>query len=311
MGTAKVDVAKVQLGNSLKTYRPETSVGLRVYGHRISYTNDQVASCKDIELIAPVEPGYQGEIASWLLGYQALGMTPIASTLQQAVTDFTAGPLQMNSVVLISDGMETCGGDPCALVGQLEAQQVRFTLHVIGLNVDDPTRQQLNCAAQAGGGIYQDVRSSQELKTALDNVQQRVVQEGASRLVPTVAPTLALTHPSPGIGSTQISKIDGMKLMYVPVGIFQMGSESELDSEKPVHNVYLDAYWIDQTEVTNGKYSQCVAAGMCTGPYYNYSITRSSYYGNSNFANHPVINVDWSQAKGILYVGRAQTAYGG
>ena len=149
-GESKLDAAKVQLGNSIKTYRPETSVGLRVYGDHVPDASQPAESCKDIQLIAPVEPGYQGEIASWLLGYHAFGMTPIASALQQAAADFTTGPLRTNSVVLISDGMETCGGDPCALVKQMEAQQVRFTLHVVGLNVDDPARQQLNCAAQAG-----------------------------------------------------------------------------------------------------------------------------------------------------------------
>ena len=206
-GESKLDAAKVQLGNSIKTYRPETSVGLRVYGDHVPDASQPAESCKDIQLIAPVEPGYQGEIASWLLGYHAFGMTPIASALQQAAADFTTGPLRTNSVVLISDGMETCGGDPCALVKQMEAQQVRFTLHVVGLNVDDPARQQLNCAAQAGGGVYQDAHSAQELKNALDNVQQQIIRATPVPPIPppavvpiqlpTKIPTLVLPSSTP------------------------------------------------------------------------------------------------------------------
>ena len=220
-GVRKVDAAKVQLGNSLKTYRPETGVGLRVYGGRIPYANQQEASCRDIELIAPVEPGYQGEIARWLMDYQALGMTPIAGALQQAAADFTYGPPRTNSVVLISDGMETCGGDPCALVKQLEAQQIRFTLHVIGLNVDAATRQQLSCVAQAGGGLYQDAHSTGELKTALDNVEQQVVRENVAVLAPTLTPP-----PSPApVPSSTFTPIAPSQTPVAPsptpVGIFQ------------------------------------------------------------------------------------------
>ena len=96
-------------------------------------------------------------------------------------------------------------------------------------------------------------------------------------------------------GDIKTRESDGMVMVYVPTEEFQMGS-TDHDNEQPIHVVYLDAYWIDQTEVTNGMYATCVAAGACTKPRESKSFTRSSYYGNATYDNYPVIFVNWHQA---------------
>lgn len=111
-----------------------------------------------------------------------------------------------------------------------------------------------------------------------------------------ITPTIAFT-PTPGIGSTLISEKDGMTLVFVPAGEFTMGSENGDSDERPVHQVFLDSYWIDQTEVTNAMYAKCVEDNQCTPPSNEGSYTRSSYYGNSQFDNYPVIYVSWNDAK--------------
>lgn len=111
----------------------------------------------------------------------------------------------------------------------------------------------------------------------------------------TFFPTLTAT-PALGIGSTMISPRDGMTMMYVPEGGFLMGSEGGDSDESPVHTVYLDAYWIDQTEVTNAQYQQCVEDGACSLPDETGSYSRNNYYGNSAYADYPVIDVNWNQA---------------
>jgi eukaryotic-like serine/threonine-protein kinase len=68
------------------------------------------------------------------------------------------------------------------------------------------------------------------------------------------------------------------------------------EDEQPQHLVDLDAFWIDQTEVTNGEYAMCVADGACIQPKEVFSLTRSNYYGSSQYANYPVIFVGWNQA---------------
>ncbi len=117
-----------------------------------------------------------------------------------------------------------------------------------------------------------------------------------SLVLPTPATLTPAVLPTPGIGSTMYSKNDGTTLFYVPTGEFAMGSENGEPNEKPVHAVYLDAFWIDPTEVTNKKYSLCVKAGACIEPLYKSSASRASYYGNSEFDNYPVVYVDWNMA---------------
>ena len=100
----------------------------------------------------------------------------------------------------------------------------------------------------------------------------------------------------PGIGSTRTRKIDGMVEVYVPAGEFMMGSNSGDSDESPVHKVTLDAFWIDQTEVTNAMYQQCMDAGICSEPQETSSVTHDSYFDNPNFADYPVVYVTWYDA---------------
>ena len=117
---------------------------------------------------------------------------------------------------------------------------------------------------------------------------------------PTSQPT-NMPPADPVVGSTWTQTIDGMILLYVPAGEFLMGSTdadtSASSDEKPQHTVTLDAYWIDQTEVTNAQYAKCVADnGACKKPTNKSSYTPSSHYGNSEFDNYPVVSVDWNMA---------------
>jgi formylglycine-generating enzyme required for sulfatase activity len=109
--------------------------------------------------------------------------------------------------------------------------------------------------------------------------------------------------------------MDGMVMVYVPEGEFEMGMNEEdalveceerntncenklhWTMEEPVHTVYLDAFWIDQTEVTNAMYAKCVTAGVCDLPEEKKSEDRSNYYNNRKYADYPVIYVSWNDAQ--------------
>jgi len=126
-----------------------------------------------------------------------------------------------------------------------------------------------------------------------------VITKTSTQKPPTPTPTATqtVTPNTLGFGSTQISQVDGMPMVFVPAGEFSMGSDDNGETEKPVHTVYLDDYWIDQTEITNAQYAKCVNAGGCTAPSKTSSYSRDSYYGNSQYDDYPVLWVDWNQAR--------------
>jgi len=125
-----------------------------------------------------------------------------------------------------------------------------------------------------------------------------------SGLTPTQAPTpvplptatvaLVLSTSAQAAVTTRIADKDGMIMVYVPAGEFLMGSTDldsmALDGEKPQHLVYLDAFWIDRTEVTNAQYNKCVSAEACSA---------SSYADDSRFNgdDQPVVGMDWNDAQ--------------
>lgn len=97
-------------------------------------------------------------------------------------------------------------------------------------------------------------------------------------------------------GQYKASEKDGMLQVCVPAGEFSMGSADGPADQRPIHAVNLSAYWMDQTEVSNEQYAQCVADGDCKRPGFSSSYTRTSYYDNPQFANYPVVWVDYQKA---------------
>jgi Ca-activated chloride channel family protein len=168
-GTEKIVVAREVLKQVLSELPDDMQVGLAAYGHR------QKESCDDIEVLLPVGDHSRAELQAAIASVQPRGMTPITAALQ-LVADGLDAPTQL---ILVSDGKETCEGDPCELVRTLRERGVEVTVHVVGFDVTTEEREQLNCIAEAGGGLYADAATADELTAALTDIRETVVEKVA------------------------------------------------------------------------------------------------------------------------------------
>ena len=174
-GTTRLEIAKRVLTSRLNALPPNTQVGLRVYGHTIPYQGREAESCEDIELVVPIQANGAQSIINYLPEMQALGMTPMSASIQQAANDFTFEPGRRNFIILISDGEETCGDDPATVVQYLKEIGIDFAIHVIGLDVDANTSAQLRAISDVSGGVYYDAKSEAELNNALGNINESIL----------------------------------------------------------------------------------------------------------------------------------------
>jgi formylglycine-generating enzyme required for sulfatase activity len=114
-----------------------------------------------------------------------------------------------------------------------------------------------------------------------------------------VIPPTSTLIPTEETTNMRVSSIDGMPQVYILAGTFHMGGYDvrAAPDEFPAHDVMLDAYWMDQLEVTNAMYQLCVGAAICTPPQNFDSQRRKNYYNDPQFKDYPVVYVSWGQAK--------------
>ncbi len=165
-GQRKMDIAKQAMTRFVDTLPATANISLRVYGHTGSNDEaDRAESCKGTELFYPFQPLDAQQFKDAIVGFDATGWTPIAASLQAAQQDFAAydGATNTNIIYLISDGIETCDGDPVAAARALHESNVQAIVNIIGFDVDAAGTAQLKQAATAGGGTYIGASNAAEL----------------------------------------------------------------------------------------------------------------------------------------------------
>lgn len=158
----KMNIAQNLLSNLLDSLKDVENIqlALRVYGHQKTYPPQD---CNDTKLVVPFADKNAMRIKNQLRYIKPKGTTPIAFALEQAAGDFPDCDNCRNIIILITDGLEECGGDPCAVSRDLQKRGIALKPFVIGIGRN--FREAFDCV-----GTYFDASSEEQFSKALDLV---------------------------------------------------------------------------------------------------------------------------------------------
>lgn len=172
-GVAKIDIARDVIGDLMLDWNEAVELGITVYGHR------RKGDCSDIEALRPVGAVEAAQVAAAVRTINPKGKTPLTAAVRKAA-DSLRYEEDRATVILLSDGEETCGGDPCAMAKELEAAGVDFTIHVVGFDLSDEQTTNLQCMADNTGGKFLKADDAQQLNDAMQQVKQVVAEKAVS-----------------------------------------------------------------------------------------------------------------------------------
>ncbi len=171
-GEKRIDAARKALLKSLSELPQGTPVGFRAFAHKVEQ-KDKEQSCLDSELLAPISAERTGIISRAIETLNPKGYTPLAYSIAQAGKDFDLTHEVRRVIILLSDGEETCGGDPAAELRKLQEQGIKVQFYAIGFAVDAKSREQLVELAKIGKGEYFDAKDGRQLTEALSQASKK------------------------------------------------------------------------------------------------------------------------------------------
>lgn len=169
-GRTKKDIAADVMAKTLGTLPDDQRTGLIVYGHRSK------GDCNDIEFMVPLANSDKEKVNSKVKGLNPTGKTPLARSAQQAIESLKKNPSKA-TIILITDGIESCDGDLCKVVSDAREAGVDFKLHIVGFGLKDGEKEALQCAAGAGNGNYYDATNAKGLSSVLTEATRQTVDQ--------------------------------------------------------------------------------------------------------------------------------------
>ena len=162
--TYRITVAKKLLADFVDSLRADDhlELGLRIYGHQY---DRRLRRCDDTKLEAPFSSNNHDRIISVLKNLGPKGTTPIAYALEQAATDFPQDDDARNIIIIITDGIESCDGDPCAVSLALQRKNIFLKPFIIGIGMDKKFEEQFGCM-----GSFYDATNIAGFRKALNTV---------------------------------------------------------------------------------------------------------------------------------------------
>lgn len=163
-GRSKIEVAKQVISDAVDSLSgiANVQVALRAYGHQYHYT---LNNCKDSRLEVGFRPNSHILVKSKLREIKPNGITPIAYSLEKVAGDFPLDPNSRNIVIIITDGEESCEGNPCQVSAALQSRNVILRPFVIGLGYQSELKTNLDCI-----GTYFEANSPNELKETMQGI---------------------------------------------------------------------------------------------------------------------------------------------
>ena len=169
-GKTKKEIAADVLTTSVGEFPEEQKIGFVAYGHR------QKGDCEDVEFMVDVESGTKSSVTAAIQGINPLGRTPLAYSASLVIEKLKNSGSKA-TIILITDGIESCGGNICEVVRSAREAGIEFKLHIIGFGLEDGDTAQLKCAAEAGGGNYYDANNAGGLGDVLAAATSKPVDE--------------------------------------------------------------------------------------------------------------------------------------
>lgn len=169
--TTKMAAAKRALRRYVAGTPDSMALGFMVYGHKGSNgPSGKARSCAGVELLQPIAPAASRRFAATLRRFRPIGYTPLAAALREARSAFDGKQDDVNRIILVTDGVETCGGNPVAEARRLKQAGIHVTTDVVGFDIGEPrAARRLRAIAEASGGTYSDARSAESLYRLLDD----------------------------------------------------------------------------------------------------------------------------------------------
>lgn len=169
-GTSRIEVAREVLGDFLSVRDPLQPLGVIAYGH------NRKGDCTDIEVLSQVGQQDPTALSARLRSLNPRGKTPLADALRMAATQIPQTSEEAD-IVLVTDGLETCGGDVCAVAAELAGMGIPVRTHVVGFGLSESELSQISCVAEATGGLVLSTQSGLELADALIRTTAPVIAD--------------------------------------------------------------------------------------------------------------------------------------
>ena len=169
-GSSRIEVARDVLRDFLAARDSAQPLGVIAYGH------NRKGDCSDIEVLAPVATHDGAALGARLRTLNPRGKTPLADALRRAATQIPQTS-EATDIVLVTDGLETCGGDVCAVAAELAAMGVHVRAHIVGFGLSEQEVAQVACVADTTGGLVFSTQSGAELADALLRTTVAVVAD--------------------------------------------------------------------------------------------------------------------------------------